>query len=409
MKNKYIKKLIKDELRRQNEGIELIASENYPSHDVYEAVGSIFQAKYAEGYPGARYYGGCENVDKSEQYAIEQACKLYGCNYANVQPHSGSQANAAAYYAMLPDGGKILSMQLNEGGHITHTPLSKVSNRNYIFTYYSLGEDGKLDYEKIMAVALKELPDLILCGYSAYPYIINFKAFDTIRKAVEKRANKKVWLMCDMAHISGLIVTGAHPSPFPYADVVTSTSHKTIRGPRGGFILCNDKDLAKRIDSAIFPYSQGGGLQHVVAAKGICFAEAQTEEFKEYINNVLANTKACRNFFARLQLSVSETENHLFLLNTWESYHLTGLDAQKKLEAVGITTNKNMLPNDKFKPNKTSGLRIGFAAITSRGCTPELAIEIASIIHYTLNGTNTEEESKKAVKKIVKKLKRIPR
>lgn len=408
MKNKIIKKIIRDEIKRQNNGIELIASENYPSRDIYEAVGSVLQAKYAEGYPGARYYGGCENVDKSEQYAIDQACKLFDCKYANVQPHSGSQANAAAYYAMLPNGGKILSMALNEGSHITHTPLSKVGNRNYEFVYYKLGDGGRLDYDAIEEVALKELPDLILCGYSAYPYKIDFSAFGHIRDKVAEAKGSKVYLMCDMAHIAGLVAVGAHPSPFPYADAVSSTSHKTLRGPRGGFILCNDKDLAQRIDKAIFPYSQGGGLQHVVAGKAICFTEALTSNFTDYIYSVLANTKACRDYFAERGVKVSDTDNHLFLLNTWESYQLTGAEAQEKLEAIGITTNKNMLPNDIFKPNKTSGLRIGLAAITTRGCTIALATEIASIIHNTLMGYWTTEVSKKAVKKLVKKLKKIP-
>ena len=409
MKNKIIKKIIRDEYKRQNNGIELIASENYPSHDVYKAVGSILQAKYAEGYPGKRYYGGCENVDKSELYAIEQLKKLFKCNYANVQPHSGSQANAAAYYAMLPEGGKIMSLKLNDGGHITHTALSSVGNRNYTFVHYPLGEDGKLNYDAILKMAIEELPDVILCGYSAYPYIINFKAFNIIRKAVEDRSNKKCYLMVDMAHIAGLIAAGYHPSPFPYADIVTSTTHKTLRGPRGGIILTNDKDLATKIDSGIFPRSQGGPLEHVIAAKGICFAEDNTDTFKDYIRNVLINTKACNDMLAKLGDTVSGTENHLFLLNVYESYGITGLEAQTMLESIGITTNKNMLPNDRFKPNKTSGLRIGFAAITSRGCTKKIAEQIAIIIHNTLHNEWTIEKAKKEVKKVVRQLHNIPR
>ena len=409
MKNKIIKKIIHDEYKRQNNGIELIASENYPSHDVYKAVGSILQAKYAEGYPGKRYYGGCENVDKSELYASEQLKSLFKCNYANVQPHSGSQANAAAYYAMLPTGGKIMSLKLNDGGHITHTALSSVGNRNYTFVHYPLGEDGKLDYGKILNMAVVELPDVILCGYSAYPYIINFKAFDIIRRAVEERSGKKCYLMVDMAHIAGLIATGYHPSPFPYADVVTSTTHKTLRGPRGGIILTNDKELAAKIDSGIFPRSQGGPLEHVIAAKGVCFAEDRTEEFKNYIKDVLINTKACNDILNGLGAVVSDTENHLFLLNVYKSYGITGLEAQTRLESIGITTNKNMLPNDKFKPDKTSGLRIGFAAITSRGCTKKIAEQIGVIIHNMLNGNYTVEQGKKEVKKVVRKLHNIPK
>lgn len=223
-----------------------------------------------------------------------------------------------------------------------------------------------------------------------------------------KGAGSKVYLMCDMAHIAGLVATGHHPSPFPYADIVTSTTHKTLRGPRSGIILCNDNELAKAVDSAVFPKSQGGPLEHVIAAKAICFTEALSSTFYEYIDSVVKNTKACQDYFAQLGMIVSGTDNHLFLLNTWESYHLTGAEAQKKLEAVGITTNKNMLPGDIFKPNVTSGLRIGLAAITSRGCNIALATEIASVIHHTLNGTCDEKEAKKAVKKIIKKLKRIP-
>lgn len=408
MKNKIIQQIIKDEVERQNEGIELIASENYPSHDVYEAVGSILQAKYAEGYPGARYYGGCENVDKAERYAIEEACKSFKCKFANVQPHSGSQANAAAYYAMCPDGGTILSMELNSGGHLTHSAISKVSNGHYNFVHYGVDSEGHLDFAVIEEIALKTLPDIILCGYSAYPYIVDFVAFDEIRKKVELVKKQKVWLMCDMAHIAGLIAAGLHPSPFPYADIVTSTSHKTLRGPRSGFILCNDEALAKRINSAVFPRNQGGPLEHVIAAKGICFAEAQTEEFYVYSSNLMKNTKACRDALASFGATVSGTENHLFLLNTWKTYGITGKEAQNLLENIGITTNKNMLPNDIFKPNETSGLRIGFAAITSRGCTINIAIKIAILIHKVLNKEIDEIKAKKEVKKITKKLQKIP-
>ena len=408
MKNKYVKNVIKDEIKRQNQGIELIASENYPSSDIYRASGSILQAKYAEGYPNARYYGGCINIDKIETYAIEKAKELFRCNYANVQPHSGSQANAAAYYALLPEGGKILSMELNSGGHLTHSKISKVSNSRYEFIHYGVGEDGKLDYEAIHRMAIEEKPDIILCGYSAYPYIINFAAFDLIRKAVQARTNKKCYLMVDMAHIAGLVATGKHPNPFPYADIVTSTSHKTLRGPRGGFILCNDMDIAKRVNSAVFPMNQGGPLEHIIAAKAICFEEASTNSFKDYINLVVSNTYSCMEELKQLGATVSGTENHLFLLDVYDSYGITGAEAQEKLERIGITTNKNMIPGDKFKPNRTSGLRIGFAAITTRGCTNKIAKDIADLIHNVLNNTYTEEKGKEKVKRIVKKLRKIP-
>lgn len=409
MKNKFIKNLIKKEYKRQNNGIELIASENYPSSDVYEAAGSILQAKYAEGYPNKRYYGGCENVDAVERYAIEKVTELFGCKYANVQPHSGSQANAAAYYAMLPKGGKIMSLKLDDGGHITHTALSSVGNRNYNFVHYPLGKDGKLNYDIIYEMAKKELPDVILCGYSAYPYLINFKAFDLIRKTVEAEGNKKCYLMVDMAHIAGLVATGEHPSPFPYADIVTSTTHKTLRGPRGGIILTNDETLAKKIDSAIFPRSQGGPLEHIIAAKAVCFEEALSPQFAQYIRLVKSNTYWCCEELRLLGAVVSGTNNHLFLLNVYKSYGITGAEAQEKLERIGITANKNMIPGDTFKPNQTSGLRIGFAAVTSRGCDASLALDIAHVIHDTLSNKCTEEEARHRVKRIVKKLRKIPR
>ena len=409
MKNRVIKYLIKQEYKRQNEGIELIASENYPSHDVYEASGSVLQAKYAEGYPGKRYYGGCENVDEVERYAIKKACNLFGADYANVQPHSGSQANAAAYYALMPKGGKILSLKLNDGGHITHTPLSSVGNRNYTFVHYPLGENGKLDYNLIQEIALKELPDVILCGYSAYPYRIDFAAFRRIAESVTEAKEQKCYLMVDMAHIAGLVATGFHQNPVNYADIVTSTTHKTLRGPRGGLILTNNKDIASKMDSAIFPRSQGGPLEHIIAAKGICFEEANSVPFVKYIKQVVENTSTCALYLESKGAIVSGTENHLFLLNTLNSFNMTGKEAQEKLERIGITANKNMLPNDTLKPNETSGLRIGFAAITSRGCDERISVEIGRIIYNVLKGDWTEEQGKKFVRKITRKLKKIPR
>ena len=407
MKNRVIRKLIKKETKRQNRGIELIASENYPSKDIYAASGSIFQAKYAEGYAGARYYGGCEYVDKVEKYAIDGAKKLFGCNYANVQPHSGSQANAAAYYALMPEGGKVLTMKLKDGAHITHTPLSSVGNRNYEFVYYGLNTDGYLDYAAILETALKELPTVILCGFSAYPHVIDFANFKNICAQVEQTAGRKCYLMVDMAHIAGLVAAHQHPSPFPYADIVTSTTQKTLRGPRGGLILTNDEGLAKKIDSAIFPRSQGGPLMHTIAAKAICFQEAMKKKYVTYIEQVLENTNACANKLREHGAVVSNTETHLFLLNTWNTFGINGKEAQIKLEKVGITTNKNMMPGDIFKPNETSGLRIGFAALTSRGCTKAQAEQIAELIYKILSGAISNKEAKKEVRKITLKLKKV--
>ncbi|MBQ4060534.1 MAG: serine hydroxymethyltransferase [Bacilli bacterium] len=393
--DKQVLDLINLESVRQNEGIELIASENYASKDVREVCGSILTNKYAEGYPNKRYYGGCEFVDKIEQLAIDRACKLFECKYANVQPHSGSQANAAAYRALLPEGGKILSLVLNDGGHLTHGSPVSFSSHLYNFVFYPLDENGKLDYEKILQIAKQEKPDLILAGYSAYPYEIDFKKFKEICDEVNAK------FIVDMAHIAGLVAAKVHPSPIPYADVVTSTTHKTLRGPRGGLILTNNEELIKKINSAIFPYYQGGPLEHIIAGKAICFKEADTDEFKEYAKLVVKNTKACKNEFERLGALTSDTDNHLFLLNTLDSYKLTGKQAQAKLEEINITTNKNMIPNDTLSPRETSGLRIGFAATTTRGCDEYDASNIANIIHKYLKDELSQEEALNKVKRIV--------
>ena len=393
--DKQVLDLINLESIRQNEGIELIASENYASKDVREVCGSILTNKYAEGYPSRRYYGGCEFVDKIEQLAIDRACKLFECKYANVQPHSGSQANAAAYRALLPEGGKILSLVLNDGGHLTHGSPVSFSSHLYNFVFYPLDENGKLDYEKILQIAKQEKPDLILAGYSAYPYEIDFKKFKEICDEVNAK------FIVDMAHIAGLVAAKVHPSPIPYADVVTSTTHKTLRGPRGGLILTNNEELIKKINSAIFPYYQGGPLEHIIAGKAICFKEADTNEFKEYAKLVVKNTKACKNEFERLGALTSDTDNHLFLLNTLDSYNLTGKQAQAKLEEINITTNKNMIPNDTLSPRETSGLRIGFAATTTRGCDEYDASNIANIIHKYLKDEISQEEALNKVKRIV--------
>ena len=394
--NKYL--LLEQD--RQNNGLELIASENYASKEVREMSGSILTNKYAEGYPGKRYYGGCEYVDQIEQIAIDRACKLFGSKFANVQPHSGSQANAAAYRALLPEGGKILSLVLNDGGHLTHGSPVSFSSHLYTFVHYPL-KNGHLDYDEIERIAIEEKPDLIMSGYSSYPYAIDFKRFKEIADKVG------AYFMVDMAHIAGLVAAGEHMSPIPYADVVTSTTHKTLRGPRGGLILCNDEEIAARINKAIFPYYQGGPLEHTIAAKAVCFKEALSDEFKKYIKNVVINTKACADKFEKLGAKVSGTDNHLFLLNVLDTYGVTGKDAQIALEEIGITTNKNMLPNDTLKPGQTSGLRIGFAAVTTRGCTKEQAEQVATIIHQYLNKSIDKEKAQSLVKELTSSWKLI--
>jgi len=399
--DKEIFDLIDLETKRQNEGIELIASENYASKDVRMACGSILTNKYAEGYPNHRYYGGCKYIDEIEQLAINRACELFGAKYANVQPHSGSQANAAAYRALLPNGGKILSLVLNDGGHLTHGSPVSFSSHLYNFIHYPLDENGHLNYDNILAIAKKEKPDLILAGYSAYPYAIDFKRIKEIADEVH------CYFMVDMAHIAGLIAANLHQNPVPYADIVTSTTHKTLRGPRGGLILTNNETLIKKINSAVFPYYQGGPLEHIIAGKAICFKEAQSEEFEIYAKNVIENTKTCQETLSCLGAITSKTDNHLFLLNTLDSYNLTGLEAQILLESIGITTNKNMIPNDKLTPKETSGLRIGFAAITTRGCNKEDAIKIGELIHKVLSKNISEEKAKNEVYSLTKSWKKI--
>ena len=392
--------LINKEKIRQTEGIELIASENYTSKYVRLACGSILTNKYAEGYPNKRYYGGCNVVDEIEQIAIDRACKLFNCKYANVQPHSGSQANAAAYRALLPNGGKILSLVLNDGGHLTHGSPVSFSSHLYNFIHYPL-DNGKLDYEKILSIAKKEKPDLILAGYSSYPYAIDFKKFKEICDEVN------CLFIVDMAHIAGLVAGGVHQNPCDYADVVTTTTHKTLRGPRGGLILTNNEQLIKKINSAIFPYYQGGPLEHIIAGKAICFKEALSEDFKKYAKDIIDNTKACKDALKALGATTSDTDNHLFLLDTLNTYGLTGLVAQEKLEEIKITTNKNMLPNDTLSPKETSGLRIGFAAVTTRGCNNDDAKSIAKLIHDYLSNLITKEEALKQVDCLVKSWKDI--
>lgn len=411
-KDSEIANLIKKENNRQNQGLELIASENYPSKEVRAACGSILTAKYSEGYPGKRYYGGCEFIDEIENLAINRACSLFGAKYANVQPHSGSQANAAAYRALeviLRNEGKladdrkmkILTVQLNDGGHLTHGSPVSFSSHQYDFCFFPLDETGHINFDFVEKAIIEYKPDVLMSGYSAYPYAIDFSKF----KELADKYNLK--FIVDMAHIAGLVAAGLHQSPVPYADIVTTTTHKTLRGTRAGLILTNDEELAKKINSAVFPYYQGGALQHIVAAKAICFKEAMSDEFKNYMRQVIDNTKAFTNKIKELGCVCSDTDNHLMLLDVKSSFGITGKDAQNKLEEIGITTNKNMIPNDTEKPNVTSGLRIGFAALTSRGATIEDAKEIAVIIYNHLSNLITSEKLKEQVNKIATKLKPI--
>ena len=403
-------KLIHKETERQNRGIELIASENYASKNVMAVQGSILTAKYAEGYPGKRYYGGCEIIDQIEQEAIDSVNKLFGSKYANVQPHSGSQANAAAYRALdvqfRKDGiyknrkMRILTAELNDGAHLTHSsPVSFVTNLYNVFTY-KMGKDGKMDIslvEKRIEELIKEdkKPDVLLLGFSAYPFEIDFKIYKELADKYELK------VMTDMAHIAGLVAAGRHSNPVPYSDIVTSTTHKTLRGPRGGIILTNDDNLIKRINAAVFPFYQGGPLMHIIGAKAVCFQEAAKPEFKRYIEQVIFNTKYFAESLQRLGATCTMTDNHLMLLDTKKSYNLLGKDAQVMLEEIGITTNKNMLPGDKESPKDTSGLRIGFAAITSRGCHHKMAMQIAIIINSYLTNEMTKIKAIQEVNKLV--------
>lgn len=393
--------LVKLETKRQNEGLELIASENFTSSKVRALAGSILTNKYAEGYPGKRYYGGCVYIDEIEQIAIDLLTKLFGAQYANVQPHSGSSANMIAYASLLDLGDRILTLSLNEGGHLTHGSPVNFSAKHYQVTHYHLKADGTIDYEALRLIAHEVKPKLILAGFSAYPFMIDFAKIGKIAKEVG------AYFMVDMAHIAGLIAGGVHPSPFPHADIVTSTTHKTLRGPRGGIILTNSEEIIKKVNFMCFPGMQGGPLENIIGAKAQAFYEALQPSFKTYIEQVVANTKTASETFIKLGAVASKTETHLFLLNTKKSYGITGKDAEKKLEEIHITTNKNMLPNDDERPNTTSGLRLGFAAVTTRGLDQAGTIETATIIHEFLSGNMTKEEALKRVNKLTLNLRAI--
>ena len=361
---------------RQEEHIELIASENYTSPRVMEAQGSVLTNKYAEGYPGKRYYGGCEHVDVVEQLAIDRACKLFGAQYANVQPHSGSQANAAVFLALCSPGDTILGMSLADGGHLTHGAKPSFSGKIYNSIQYGLNNDtGEIDYDQVEALALEHKPKMIIAGFSAYSRVVDWAKFREIADKVG------AYLFVDMAHVAGLIAVGEYPNPMQYADVVTTTTHKTLRGPRGGLILSRDKELEKKLNSAVFPGGQGGPLMHVIAAKAVCFKEAMEPEFKTYQAQVVKNAQAMAGVFLEQGYDVVSggTDDHLFLLSLIKQ-GITGKDADAALGLANITVNKNAVPNDPQSPFVTSGLRIGTPAITSRGFGESESVVLATWI-----------------------------
>lgn len=371
-----IQAAIKGEEQRQEEHIELIASENYTSPMVMEAQGSAFTNKYAEGYPGRRYYGGCEYADVVEQLAIDRACELFGAKYANVQPHSGSQANGGVFLALLQPGDTVLGMSLAHGGHLTHGAAPNFSGKTYNSVQYGINTDtGLIDYDEVEAMALEHKPKMIIAGFSAYSQHLDFARFREIADKVG------AYLLVDMAHVAGLVAAGVYPSPVPHAHVTTTTTHKTLRGPRGGLIMTNDEDLAKKINSAIFPGIQGGPLVHVIAAKAVCFKEAMEPGFKEYQQKVIDNARAMAKVFVDRGFDVvSEgTDNHLFLLSLIKQ-DITGKDADEALGRAFITVNKNAVPNDPRSPFVTSGLRIGTPAVTTRGFTEQDCADLAGWI-----------------------------
>ena len=378
---------IGDELARQRQTIELIASENFTSPAVLEAVGTVLTNKYAEGYPARRYYGGCEKVDVVENIARQRACELFGCKFANVQPHCGANANLAAYAALVEPGDTILGMSLDQGGHLTHGSPVNFSGKLYNFIPYGLNlETETIDYDELERLAKEHRPRLIVGGASAYPRVIDFERMAAIAHGVGAR------LMIDMAHIAGLVATGAHPSPFPHADVVTSTSHKTLHGPRGGFILTNDEELARAIDKAVFPGTQGGPLMHVIAGKAVAFGEALQPSFAEYIDNVVANAAALGEGLVQggLRLVSGGTDNHLCLVDLTAA-DVTGKDAEHLLDAAGLTVNKNSIPGEPRSPFVTSGIRVGSAAGTTRGFTADEFREIGGLIARVV--FNADDES----------------
>lgn len=386
---------IGEELGRQRHKIELIASENFVSPAVMEAMGTVLTNKYAEGYPGHRYYGGCEFVDKMEELARERACELFGAEHANVQPHCGANANLAAFFAFVQPGDTVMGMNLSEGGHLSHGSPVNISGKYFHIVPYGVDpETERIDYDKLEKIAEECRPKMIIGGASAYPRIIDFERMAAIAHKVG------AVLMIDMAHIAGLVAAGLHPSPIPYADVVTTTTHKTLRGPRGGMILCPEK-YAKQIDKAVFPGTQGGPLMHIIAAKAVALGEALKPEFKEYQKQIIKNAAAMADELTQqgLRLVSGGTDNHLVLVDT-RSKNLTGKDAEHMLDAIGITCNKNTIPNDPASPFVTSGIRLGAPAATTRGFLEEDFREVAKIIGLVLSNPGKEEAQKEAAARV---------
>lgn len=401
--DKYLNKALKLERKRQEENIELIASENYVSKDILKLQGSILTNKYAEGYSGKRYYGGCEYVDMFETRAIEYLKELFGCKYANVQPHSGSSANMAVYRALLEHGDKVMGMNLNHGGHLTHGYKLNFSGVDYEIVSYDVDpETEMINYDKLKELAIKEKPKMIIAGASAYSRIIDFKKFREICDLVG------AYLFVDMAHIAGLVAAGLHPSPIPYADVVTSTTHKTLRGPRGGIILTNDEEIAKKINKVVFPGIQGGPLMHVIGAKAECFYEALQPEFKEYQKQVIKNMQAMSDEFKKLGYRIVSggTDNHLILLDVKCSANITGREAEELLDRIHITVNKNTIPNETEKAMVASGIRIGAPAMTTRGFKEKEFRQVADIIDKAFKNRDNDnilENLKKEVLNLTSK------
>ncbi|UUD36516.1 serine hydroxymethyltransferase [Mycoplasmopsis citelli] len=403
IEDKVVQNAINAEFKRQRSHIELIASENYVSEQVLKAQGSVLTNKYGEGYPGKRYYGSCENVDVVESAAIERLKKIFKVKYANVQSYSGSVANAAAIASVVPEKGKVMGLSLSSGGHLTHGYKISFSGIFYNSITYDVGEDGYLDYDQIEEIALKEKPDLIICGYSAYPRIIDFKRF---REIADKCGAK---LLADIAHIAGLIAGGVHPSPVGYAHIITSTTHKTLRGGRGGVIMTDDEQIAKKVDRWVFPGYQGGPLFHAIAGKAVAFYEALQPQFKQYAKDVVKNSKSFASAFKKLGAKIISggTDNHLFLINVYDTYKITGKQAETILEKFNITINKNSIPFDTLSPMVTSGIRLGSAAMTSRGFTKwkELAHLIDKILKNYDFFNSKSAQSKDEKEKIQKQIK----
>lgn len=390
---------IKDEMNRQNSHIELIASENWVSKAVMAAMGSPLTNKYAEGYPGKRYYGGCQCVDVVEDLARERAKKLFGCEYVNVQPHSGAQANMAVMFAMLEPGDKIMGMNLDHGGHLTHGSPVNLSGKYFDVAHYGVDEDGFIDYDEVLRIAKEHKPKLIVAGASAYARTIDFKRFREIADEVG------AYLMVDIAHIAGLVAAGLHPSPIPYAHVTTTTTHKTLRGPRGGMIMCSEEMNKKfNFNKAVFPRIQGGPLMHVIAAKAVCFEEALKPEYKEYMEQVVKNAQALSEGLMKRGIKIVSggTDNHLMLIDLSET-EISGKELEKRLDDAHITANKNTIPNDPRSPFVTSGVRLGTPAVTTRGMLEEDMDKIAEIIALVVESEDNVEKAKAMVAKLTDK------